>query len=267
MGDADIESHWNNEDKGIAINATLSQKNGHQSVINGAIFPMADSLYLDFNVTKANVKFMKPFMSAFTSDIDGYASGHAVLFGNFKTIDLYGDIYAEDLKLKLDFSNVYYYCTDSIHMTPGLIQFSDVKIKDRDGHSGKLSGWVKHEQFHNASFNFVVTDAKDLLCYDTNASNNPIWYGTIYGNGSAFVEGEPGFVNIKVNMESAPRSKFTFVMSDNQVANEYKFITYRDRNEFYGPKDTVPEIDTIPEIVKQFTQKSRRQIRQTQQNI
>ena len=255
MGDADIESHWNNEDKGIAINATLSQKNGHQSFINGAIFPMADSLYLDFNVTKANVKFMKPFMSAFTSDIDGYASGHAVLFGNFKTIDLYGDIYAEDLKLKLDFSNVYYYCTDSIHMTPGLIQFSDVKIKDRDGHSGKLSGWVKHEQFHNASFNFVVTDAKDLLCYDTNASNNPIWYGTIYGNGSAFVEGEPGFVNIKVNMESAPRSKFTFVMSDNQVANEYKFITYRDRNELYGPKDTVPEIDTIPEIVKQFTQK------------
>ena len=44
-------------------------------------------------------------------------------------------------------------------------------------------------------------------------------------------------------------------MSDNQVANEYKFITYRDRNELYGPKDTVPEIDTIPEIVKQFTQK------------
>lgn len=261
MGDADIESHWDNEEKGIALNAKLSQKNGRKSYINGAIFPLADSLYLDFKVDKANVKFMKPFMSAFTSDIDGLASGHAVLFGNFKDIDLFGDIYAEDLKLKLDFSNVYYYCTDSIHMSPGLIEFSDVKIKDRDGHSGKLTGWVKHEQFHNASFNFVVTEAKDLLCYDTNASNNPTWYGTIYGNGSAFVDGEPGFVNIKVNMESAPRSKFTFVMSDNQVANEYKFITYRDRDQFNAPADTVvQEIDTIPDIVKQFTQKINQEI-------
>lgn len=255
MGDADIESHWDNDGKGIAINATLSQKNGHQSHINGAIYPMADSLYLDFRVKKANVKFLKPFMSAFTSDIDGYASGRAVLYGNFKTIDLYGDIFAEDLKLKLDFSNVYYYCTDSVHMSPGLIRFSDVKIKDRDGHSGNLTGWVRHEQFHNASFNFAVTDANDLLCYDTNSSHNSNWYGTIYGNGSAFVEGEPGFVNIKVNMESAPRSKFTFVMSDNQVANEYKFITYRDRNVLNMPKDTATVIDTIPDIVKQFNRK------------
>lgn len=255
MGNADIGSYWDNESKGIAINATLSQKNGYKSYVNGAIFPMADSLYIDFKVNKANVKFMKPFMSAFTSDIDGYASGHAVLFGKFKTIDLYGDVYAEDLKLKLDFSNVYYYCTDSVHMSPGLIKFTDVKIKDRDGHSGVLTGWVKHEQFHNASFNFAVTDAKDLLCYNTNSAVNPRWYGTIYGNGSAFIEGEPGFVNIKVNMQSAPRSMFTFVMMDNQVANEYKFITYRDRHQLAVPDDTAKIIDTVPDIVKQFTKK------------
>ena len=194
-------------------------------------------------------------MSAFTSDIDGYASGHAVLFGNFKTIDLYGDIFAEDLKLKLDFSNVYYYCTDSIHMEPGLIEFSDVTIKDHDGHSGKLSGWVKHQQFHYPSFNFSVTNAKNLLCYDTNANINPIWYGTIYGDGSAFIDGEPGFVNIKVNMESAPGSKFTFVMSDNQVATDYKFITYRDRDKLNGKTKVEAVEDTIPEVVKQFKQK------------
>ena len=255
MGNADIESHWDNEQKGIAINAVLSQQNGLKSYVSGAIFPTVDSLYFDFKANKANVKFMKPFMSAFTSDIDGYASGHAVLFGNFKTIDLYGDIFAEDLKLKLDFSNVYYYCTDSIHMEPGLIEFSDVTIKDHDGHSGKLSGWVKHQQFHYPSFNFSVTNAKNLLCYDTNANINPIWYGTIYGDGSAFIDGEPGFVNIKVNMESAPGSKFTFVMSDNQVATDYKFITYRDRDKLNGKTKVEAVEDTIPEVVKQFKQK------------
>ena len=140
-------------------------------------------------------------------------------------------------------------------MEPGLIEFSDVTIKDHDGHSGKLSGWVKHQQFHYPSFNFSVTNAKNLLCYDTNANINPIWYGTIYGDGSAFIDGEPGFVNIKVNMESAPGSKFTFVMSDNQVATDYKFITYRDRDKLNGKTKVEAAEDTIPEVVKQFKQK------------
>lgn len=55
-------------------------------------------------------------MEAFTSEISGYASGDARLFGTFKLIDMTGDIYAEDLKMKLDFTNTYYTTSDSIHL-------------------------------------------------------------------------------------------------------------------------------------------------------
>lgn len=257
MGDADIQSHWDNENKAVAINCDLSQGNGRHSRIDGAIFPSRDSLYFDFKPDGANVEFMKPFMAAFTSDVKGLASGHAVLLGNFHDIDLYGDLFVEDLMFKLDFSNVYYSCTDSIHMRPGLIKFNKVKIKDRDKHEALMTGWVSHNHFHAPSFNFTITDAHDLLCYDTNASINPVWYGTIYGNGSAVVNGAPGVVNIKVNMQSAPRSKFTFVLSDSESASEYNFITYRDRNQVNVPVDTVAPVglDTIPEIVKLLTRK------------
>ena len=43
---------------------------------------------------------MKPFMEGFTSQVSGYASGKARLWGSFKYIDMVGDIFAEDLKLK-----------------------------------------------------------------------------------------------------------------------------------------------------------------------
>ena len=79
-----------------------------------------------------------------------------------------------------------------------------------------MGGWLRHDSFHKPVFNFAITDARDLLCYDTNENINPNWYGTIYGNGAAFVAGEPGMVDIKVNMTSAPRSKFTFVLSDTE---------------------------------------------------
>ena len=86
-------------------------------------------------------------------------------------------------------------------MKPNLITFKDVIIHDRDGHSAKMGGWLRHDSFHDPVFNFGITDADKLLCYDTDASINPVWFGTVYGSGSAFVTGEPGVVDIKVNID------------------------------------------------------------------
>lgn len=257
MGNGDIKSSFDVENTAVDLYCDLTQKNSLHTYINGEIFAAADSLYMEFIANKANVEFMKPFMEAFTDEVHGEVSGRAVLFGNFKTIDLYGDVYADDLSLKIGYTNVTYHCTDSVHIEPGLIAFKDITITDRDKHTAKLDGWLKHNAFHDPKFNFTVHDAQDLLVYDITPSMNPDWYGTIYGNGSAIVAGEPGEVRIGVNMETADRSKFTFVLSDAEVASEYNFITFRDRDKKDEPPvavaDTVKSyIDELPEEVRQL---------------
>ena len=260
MGDADIQSQWLNDQKGVSLKANLKQKNGCHSVIDGGIFIADDSLYLDFQAQRANIAFMKPFMQAFTSDVQGEVSGHAVLLGNFHDINLYGDVLADSLRFKLDYTNVYYTCAgDSVHMVPNLITFDDVRIHDRDGHEARLDGWLKHECFHKPVFSFAITQAEKLLCYDTSERDNPVWYGTVYGNGAAFVTGEPGVVDIKVNMETAPRSRFTFVLSDAEEASEYSFITFHDRDQKLQPVVAPVQADTIPEIVRMLTQQVQKQ--------
>ena len=260
MGDAEIESHFDSENTGVVLGCDLAQSNGEHTYINGEIFAASDSLYLEFDANKANVEFMKPFMEAFTDEVHGQVSGHAVLYGNFKTIDLMGDIYAEDFSLKVGYTNTTYSCTDSVHIRPGLIKFSDITITDRDKNTAHLNGYLKHNAFHDPEFNFTITDARDFLCYDITPAMNPDWYGTIYGNGSAIIAGEPGEVRIGVNMESASRSKFTFVLSDTQEASEYNFITFRDRDKMNQPVvavDTVAQAsqDTVPEIVRQLARR------------
>lgn len=259
MGDGDIKSHFDVENTAVALSCDLTQRNGLHTYIDGEIFAAADSLYMEFNANKANVEFMKPFMEAFTDEVHGLVSGHAVLFGNFKTIDLKGDIFAEDLSLKIGYTNTTYSCTDSVHIKPGLIAFNDVTIYDRDKNTAKLNGWLKHDAFHNPEFNFTVTDATKFLCYDITPVMNPDWYGTIYGNGSAIIAGEPGEVRIGVNMESSEGSKFTFVLSDAQEASEYNFITFRDRDKKDLPLQEAVAVeetrDTVPEIVRQLAQK------------
>ena len=229
LGDADIKSYWDNEAQFVAIKADISQPNGCESKVDGEIYVLRDSMRFDFEADKLKVGFMKPFMSAITSDLDGYASGYAQLFGKFSTLNLKGKIFVEDLKVKVDFTNVYYWATDSINIVPGHISFDKVQLKDRYGKTAYLSGFVAHEDFRNASFRFDITDAQDLLCYDFPTKKIDPWYGTIFGNGGAKVVGEPGLVEIEVNMATAADSKFFFELSDEQTAYEYDFVTFTDK--------------------------------------
>ena len=254
MGDLDISAEFDNESRGILVRGDIAQPNGRRSLVDGGIYVADDSLYIEFDTDHANVSFLKPYMEAFTSDVEGEMSGKAILFGNFHTINLEGDIVADSIRFFLDYVNCYYTASNvPIHIIPDYIEFSDIPIHDREGHEAKLGGWLKHDAFHKPEFNFAITDAHDFLCYDTNPTINPDWYGTIYGNGSCFVEGGPGIVQIRVNMTSAPRSKFTLVMSDTEQADSYDFITFRDREASSMPQE-VQEVDSIDLVLSQFRQ-------------
>ncbi len=257
MGDIDIQASFDNESRGVLVSGDIAQPNGRHSTLDGGIYIADDSLYIEFDTDHANVAFLKPYMEAFTSDVQGEMSGKAILFGNFHTINLEGDIVADSIRFFLDYVNCYYTASDvPIHIIPDYIEFSDVPIHDREGHEAKLGGWLKHDAFHRPEFNFAITDARNFLSYDTNPSINPDWYGTIYGNGACFVEGGPGIVQIRVNMTSAPRSKFTLVMSDTKEADTYNFITFRDRDEMNKPviKQEVDSIDWVLSQLKQQVQ-------------
>lgn len=258
FGDGDIHSWWDNNTKTITIGADITNPNGKLSTISGTIKPITEELYFNFSADEAPAGFMLPFMSAFTSSVNGLISGNARLFGTFKDLDLEGDIYVRDLNMKLDFTNTIYTVSDSVHITPGEITFHDVTLNDRYGNSAKLSGRVSHEYFHNPKFTFNITDASDMLVYDIGEhdTEDP-WYGRIYGIGSATVTGVPGKIDIGVNMRTAPKSTFTFVLSDAEQSVEYDFITLRDRDR--AKKDSIAALDPTPLIVRQLRDRINRQ--------
>lgn len=249
LGDAEIVASWNADKKSFYLDADITGEGGRHSRIYGDIFPSTESLDINFDVDHAPVGFMKPFVSAFASDLSGYASGKARLFGTFKYIDMEGDIFADDLKIKIDFTNTWYTATDSIRLTPGLIDIKDVTIRDRDGHTALLNGVVRHKFFKEPSFDFKVTQARDFLSYDVDPKLSPDWYGTVYGNGGATITGEPGVVNIGVNMSTAPKSTFTFVLSDRLDADEYSFITFKD-SQAQARRDSLAAADNLPAVVR-----------------
>lgn len=230
LGNADISSRWNNEKKEVELYADIRNDEGGGAIVDGGIFLTRDSLSFSMDADKVDIRFLKPFMAAFTSDVGGRASGKMMLFGTFKDIDLVGRAYADSICMKVDYTNVYYHGCDSVIMEPGMIRIPGFTLKDKYGHTALLTGFVKHSYFHNPEFEFRLTGARELLCYDTNARMNPDWYGTIYADGRGTLRGRPGLVAIDMDMTTSPDSEFTFVLNETQTALDYNFLTFSDRN-------------------------------------
>lgn len=233
LGDADVDVGFDNDLLAFTFDADVAQPDGRHSYIDGHIIPAKEELDLRFKADKVKVGFLKPFVSAFCSDIDGHASGTAHLFGTFKCIDLSGDIYADEVKLKIGYTGVWYQASDSLHIRPGHIDLNNIRLYDMQGHSALLNGWVRHVYFKDPvtfDFNVTVPENASILCYDMAQRPGEQWWGTVYGSdGWARITGRPGMVDITAQMMTAPNSKFTFSLSDEQEALEYSFITFRDK--------------------------------------
>lgn len=247
LGEADIKSAWDNENKGIIINADIHQPNQHESFVRGTVYPTRDSLNFKFATDRINIQILKPFMAAFTSDVSGEASGECELYGTFKFLNVRGRMFAENFKMKVDYTNTYYTVSDSVILDPGLISIRNATVHDQFGHTAKVEGTVRHDYFKNARFNFSITDVDNMLCYDISEKMNPLWYGKVFANGSAFISGEPGSVDLDINMSTAPNSTFTFVLSEQEEAGEYSFITFTDKQKEKRQKE---EDAKIPDFLK-----------------
>ncbi|MCM1152755.1 MAG: translocation/assembly module TamB [Muribaculum sp.] len=257
LGDGDISSHWDNNEKCITIDALIKEGKRQTVDMKGGIWATRDSLSFDFNTDKVNVAFLQPFMAAFADKFEGRASGRALLYGTFKDIDLKGRVFADTVSIKLGFTNVTYSGSDSVIIDPGHIHIPEFKLYDKYGHTAVLGGDLTHDYFHEPSFNFRLTKVENFLLYDTNPRLNPDWYGTIFGNGTGSIIGRPGYVSISADMTTQRNSTFTFVLNNRQDAGDYQFLTFSDKRK--ALEDAIRPKTEEEEFLERFKKKSAQQ--------
>lgn len=258
LGNAVVRAQWNNDKKSVELDARVTEpERGELSHIFGDIWPAGEALDITFDARNVRVGFMQTFMAAFARDVDGHASGRARLFGTFKDIDMEGVVAADNVGITVDITNVRYWATDTIRLTPGTIELRDVVLRDGYGNTARLDGVLHHTCFHEPVFEFRASDARGLLCFNGTEKQNPDWYGTIFANGSATVSGRPGVVDIGANMTTTEGSTFTFVLSDRLDAEEYQFITFRDVTPAHLRR-RAEAADSLPEAVRRLMEKNAR---------
>lgn len=255
MGDADIRSAWDNATQGITIDADVTQANGEMVTARGMIRPVAGELDFRFKANRTSVQFLQPFLRSFTSKLSGEVSGDVHLFGPFSRINLEGDAFAQDFTMHVDYINVDYTVTDSVHIRPGLIKFDNLTVRDPYGNTAKFNGQLTHYFFRDMVFRFDITEAHNILAYNVSEreSRDP-WYGRVFADGSVTLRGVPSRVDIEVNMATGPNSTFAFRTSGgSENTSAYDFVTLRDARSLR--RDTIAEIDPTPASVRQLRER------------
>ncbi len=251
FGNADLRAAWDPLSRGILLSGIVTGKDKTRADIDGVIYPLSQKLDITFDATELPVGFMQPFLATWADYVGGKASGRVRLFGTFVMVDLEGDLFADDFALKVGYTGVTYHATDSVHIRPGRIELNNILVSDPHGNTARLNGLLTHDHFIESDFNFRVSEARALQVIDLPPMPDEMWYGSVFGTGSASISGHTGQVEISADMQTAPASDFTFALTSAEQAAEYDFLTFRSAA---GPS----EVDSLEQVAKSRLKVTRR---------
>ena len=242
MGHADIYMNWGHRPKSIYLDAVLTDMStSHTTLAAGYITPAKTvphhGIDLDIHAGRTNIGFISKYTAGIFSHIAGRASGHARLFGPFKTMQLEGDLKVEEAELGVPFTGVTYRIpADSIRLRPGRISFRDLAIYDPQGHPGMpghratVNGDLTYTAFSQMHYN-VDIHASNILGYNFPTQGGMSFWGQVWADGDVNINGEPGRVDIDIKARPLRPTQFTYNLSSPDYMMENRFVHYDSRVE------------------------------------
>lgn len=212
LGDLNIYGEWDNENRGIRLDASIKDISTTPSRVTGIIHPLKPESGLDLNIeaNELNLKFLEHYMKSIANDIKGRATGKVHFYGKFKGLNLDGAVMT-DASMNFDILNTHFAIRDTILLAPTGLTFNNIHISDMEGHSGRMNGYLHFQHFKNLNYRFEI-QANNMLVMNTKESTDMPFYGTVYGTGNALLTGNAiQGLDVNVAMTTNRNSIFTYI--------------------------------------------------------
>ena len=252
LGDLNIYGEWDNENRGIRLDASIKDIFTTPSRVTGIIHPLKRESGLDLNIeaNELNLKFLEHYMKSIANDIKGRATGKVHFYGKFKGLNLDGAVMT-DASMNFDILNTHFAIKDTILLAPTGLTFNNIHISDMEGHSGRMNGYLHFQHFKNLNYRFEI-QANNMLVMNTKESTDMPFYGTVYGTGNALLTGNAiQGLDVNVAMTTNRNSIFTYINGSVASATSNQFIKFVDKT----PRRTIQDSIQIISYYEQLQQK------------
>lgn len=236
MGDCDAYCNWGSKGKTITIDAHLRDlATKHHTSVSGTVTPGKEEgsgLDLYIRADHTNIAFLDKWTKGIFSNLQGSVSGWTRLHGPFKVFAMEGDILLNEASMHVISLGVDYHAAgDSVIMRPGNIWLKDITIHDSYSnnadaeHTAVLDGHLIYDRFTNMRYEFNAT-ANNILGYDFRDFGDANFYGTVFADGQLKLSGQPGSLNVDVNLTPREKSTLVYKVASPETITEAGFITY-----------------------------------------
>gem|GEM_PF-1624150 len=258
IGNLTAKSQWDTNRKALVLDAVVRKDSTATEPARlvaqgkGYYYPSKDSMNLSLDGERLPISFLEPYLGTILNRMEGTATGNIVILGHMKQLELYTKAYIENGSFGIEMLNTRYTFSDTIFLTPKLVYFRNVRIRDKEGNSGIANGIIHHNNFKESQTSIEIAGS-NILAMDIPPNPNAYFYGKAYGTGTVSINGPQNDIVIDVNLKSEDRTNVTISFLDDTEVTEAGFIqfvqkkkvnNYEEESLFKKKRLTAPVINT-----------------------
>ena len=248
IGDAGIESSWNNEEKSLDLTATIFNDKKRMLNAFGTYYTAREEDNLDFRAVMDSLRLstLSPLLSGIVSHVQGYANGAIDLKGSLQQLDISGKVDITDGGCKIGYLNTFYSFNPTILVDNQSISFENMVLVDTLGNKARVEGEIRHDRFKNFYLDLKL-HPKNFLAMATTSKDNDTFYGTAIADGLVTVKGPFNDIYLGIKARTQDKTFVTIPLNKASTVKDNDFII------FVAP----PSADTLEEIQEETVEKKR----------
>lgn len=231
LGDAEIKSHWNNEQEVVDVNVDVLHTGNYSKhyplLAKGKIYPMRKENNFDIHATVDNVqiKVIEPFLSSVFSGMRGWASGSLNLGGSFNEPELTGSLKMMRAETLVNIIGVTYSFKGDVLFEKDKIILKDLPITDSMLNTGIVNAEIRHHVFRDWYLDINVA-TKDLYALNTAFNPREMYYGVARGTGNLIIKGPAEDLTFKVDISTSEGTDVVIPITYAVSLSDNDFVTY-----------------------------------------
>ncbi|MCF8298521.1 MAG: translocation/assembly module TamB domain-containing protein [Saprospiraceae bacterium] len=236
LGDLIVKTTWDNNAKSALIDAEIlyTGEAGTKEtlIVNGYVFPEKENNNLDLNIElkSFNLDLLENYLSSFSSEFYGRASGILNLKGSFNAPELTGNLKLWKTGIKIDYLNTTYILANNIILEKNAIIFDKVELIDNNvgefkGKKAILDGKIYHENFRKWALDLSIKP-DHFTMLNTNSTQNELFYGKAVASGLIKIHGDVDNIVMDIKAKTERGTVLFIPLDYTEEVSETDYISF-----------------------------------------
>ena len=219
-----INSRWDMEQQ--RIRAAMHNVRTGDVVVQGYYAPTTVRYYADAWLKNLPMGMLDPLLTSVLSGTEGRADATLNITGQRREATLSGRVDVTDLSTMVDYTRVRYTIPKAtVTVADNHFRVTNARVYDAEQNTGTVTMDLNLNHLSNIAYTVRIVP-RNILVLNTTSQDNDLFYGKVYGSGTATITGDKSGNNIDIVATTAGASQFFMPLSGKSDVASADFVVF-----------------------------------------